>query len=109
MMLLRLDNKPRTHDYTKSMWGHALLDMVTIPVFSRPSLWQRIRGAQPEHISNELQCSGFGDVRQDDFILTKMASGKVARWKVEDVEHLRNPDDMFHIHRASFVGYEGED
>ena len=109
MMLLRLHSDPVTHDYRKSFWGHALHGMKTVPVYSRPTFWQRLRGVKPEHISNDLTCQGHGDVREGDFILTLMASGKVAKWKAEEVERYRDPDDMFNLRRASFVEYvEGE-
>lgn len=105
-MLLRLDNNPRTHDYRKMFWGHALQGMEMVPVFGTVTFWQRLRGILPEHISNDLKCTGHGDVRKGDFLLIAMASDKTARFKVEEIEHYRDPDDMFKINKASFVGYE---
>lgn len=104
-MLLRLDNKPRTHDYTRMMWGHALQNLKMIPVYSKPTIWDRLRGKKPEHVSNDLTCTGHGSVRKGDSITIEMASGKIAKWLVEDIEQYRDPDDMFKIRRASFVEY----
>jgi len=42
-----------------------------------------------------------------DFLLTKMESGRIGRWKFENVEHFHNPNDMF-IGDAVPDGYEEE-
>lgn len=104
-MLLRLDNNPRTHDYTRMIWGHALQGLKMIPVYREPTFWQRLCGQTREHVSNDLTCTGHGSVRKGDSILIEMASGKIAKWLVEDIKHYRDPDDMFDIRRASFVEY----
>ncbi len=104
-MLMRLDDKPRTHDYRKSMWGHSLHSpQVKVRMLPR-TLWERLRFKRAEH-AQYLTALGHGDVRKGDDVLVALKSGKTGRFTVQEIDRFCDPDDMFDIKRADFIGYE---
>ena len=100
-MLLR---RKREHDYTHSMWGHALHSPKMVEITEPPiSFWQKWFG---QRVTRQiLQALGHGNVEPEDTLLVRMASGRIARFVVKDIEYYSNPDDMFKLNRADFVDY----
>lgn len=103
-MLLRLDNKPRRHDYRKGRWGHALHGVKLHHETVRPSIWRWLRGDR-SYQQTYMTCLGHGSVYPDDTVVIAMQSGKSAEFRVADIRYYSDPKDMFEIKRADFVGY----
>ena len=104
MMLLRLDDGPRDHDYTRNSWGHTLhnphMKEEDEPL---PGFWNKLL-RRTQRI-NYLTCCGYGDVREGDTLRIRMESGKIARFIVREIEYFSDPRDMFNLKRADFVEY----
>jgi len=72
---------PKTHDYRKRYWGHA----VTI---------HEHHGGKSGY--KTLRVSGFGyGVRVKDWIVLQGVSGYPMRYRVEQIKHLMDPQDMW--------------
>lgn len=79
-----------THDYTKSMWGHALSTWHSIGDEGKYT----VLGHGPHGVK-----AMFGErtpqIAKGDVIQVKMESGKIGSATVEEIEYFRDPPDMF--------------
>lgn len=99
-------SEPRIHDFTKAVWGHALHMIEMHDLEIRPSWWRRLLGVKPSSI-RYLSCLGHGqNIVEGDILLVAMQSGRAARFLIRELCWLGNPNDMFRVDRADFVGYE---
>lgn len=106
--LLRVGDRD-THDYTEQCWGHALHDPKIKHETIKPKWWRKLLGAEPIERSY-LTCLGHGyGIKPGHTVLLKMQSGKVASFRVVEIEYFSNPRDMFDIKRADFIEYVSDE
>jgi hypothetical protein len=84
------------HDFTQGGWGHHFSVWETLPPDTDPTIAPGTR-----YYGHAV------GLKKDDIVLLAMQSGKVARWRINEIEYKRDPHDMFFA-RASLVGYVGE-
>lgn len=101
--------KPGTFDFRRSGWGHALHYPRIAVGYHRQAWWRRALRRRPRTFEY-LTCLGHARPlpRESDILLVPMESGRTARFIVVEVRWMTDPDDMFEIKRADFVGWHDD-